>query len=424
MNAPISIKYSLGLLGYAKLYFLIGTVLLVCSNIGMGQDRNELERKKKDIEKKINYTNSLLKETKLNKVASLNQLATLKRKIEFRKRLISTINREISLLDLQIEENHKTITSLEEDLIKLKLEYADMIYYGYKNRNSYDKLVFVFSSKDFTQAQKRLQYIQDYANYRQKQADVIKYTHQLIDEKNQKLELRRQDKRSLLSSKENERSVLNNEKSEKNNLYKKLRNKEEALKKDLKNKEKEAGRLQKAIADIIAEELRKEREAARKKTGFALTPEESRLSSNFKNNKGQLPWPVKRGIITGKFGEHNHPVLAGIKIYNNGIDLSTSRGAVTRAIFNGKVTGIILLPGGNKKAVIIRHGEYFSVYGNLKDVFVKKGDKITTKQELGTIYTDPKKFKTEGHLEIWKITEGGSIKLNPEDWILKRRRME
>jgi septal ring factor EnvC (AmiA/AmiB activator) len=400
------------------------TALLTFSIMGYGQDRIELEKKKKDIEKKINYTNSLLKETKINKVASLNQLVTLKRKIGFRKRLISTINTEINLLDKQIEENHKMISSLETDLEELKTEYADMIYYGYKNRSSYSKLVFIFSSKDFSQAQKRLKYIQDYANYRQKQADIIKYTRQLIDEKNHKLEARRQEKKSLLLSKESERTSLKSEKLEKNNLYNKLKSKEEALKKELKHKQKEAGRLQKAISDIIAEELRKEREAAKKVTGFALTPEESRLSSSFKNNKGQLPWPVKRGIITGQFGEHNHPVLAGIKIYNNGIDLSTNKGAIARAIFNGKVTGVILIPGGNKKAVIMRHGEYFSVYGNLKDVYVKKGDKITIKQELGTIYTDTKKFKTEGHLEIWKITEGGSVKLDPEEWIVKRRRVE
>lgn len=404
--------------------FLLIVVQLFSHNLVFSQDRKSLEKKKKDLEKSISFTNSLLKETKINKAASLNQLTTLQHKIDFRKGLINTINKEIALLDSQIEENHEIISSLEEDIEELKLEYAAMINYSYKNRNSYDKLVFIFSAKDFNQAQKRLKYIQDYGDFRQKQADIIKHTKLLIDGKNQKLGNTREEKRFLLLSKERERTSLNEEKLEKNSLYNKLKNKETELRKELKNKQKEAKRLQKAIVDIIAEEVRRVREAAKKSTGFVLTPEESKLSSNFKNNQGKLPWPVKRGIITGPFGEHNHPVLAGIKIYNNGIDISTNKGAIARSIFNGKVTGIILLPGVNKKAVIIRHGEYFSVYGNLKEVYVKKGDKISTKQDLGVIYSDSKQFKTEGHLEIWKITDAGSIKMDPEAWITKKRRGE
>jgi len=404
--------------GFLFFIFLLLPVLL------FGQSKGELQKKKKELEKNIQYTNILLKETKKNKVASLNQLTTLKKQIVYRKHLINTINKEIKLIDKQIAENNNIVRALEQDLIKIKEDYAKMIYYGYKNRNSYNKLMFVFSSIDFNQALKRLKYIQEYSEYRHEQAELITKTKELIHEKNQSLEDKRIRKQSLMNRKEQERLDLSSRKKEKNNVYESLMAKETQLKTDLKKQIKESAKLQKAIEDIIAKEIRKARELANKKTGFALTPEETKLSVNFKNNKGKLPWPVKRGIITGSFGEHNHPVLSGIKVYNNGIDLSTNKGATARSIFEGTVTGVIILPGSNKKAVIVRHGEYFSVYGSLQQVFVKKGDKVGLKQDIGIVYTDVKKFKTESHLEIWKLTDGGTVKLNPQIWIAKKSKSE
>ena len=404
-------------------YILNTTLVLSFLLIGLssfGQSKDQLEKKKKELERNINYTNSLLTETKKNKEASITQLATLKNKISLRQRLIRTINKEVRLIDNLIDENNEIIRSLEKDLEDVKREYARMVYYGYKNRSSYDKIVFVFSSKDFNQAQKRLKYIQDYGDYRKKQAALILQTKELIKHKIVSLETRRNQKKKLLLSKEEERGKLAAERLEKNTIYERLKTKESMLKSDLKQQEKESLKLQKAIADIIAEEIRRAREAAKKSSGFILTPEEAKLSASFKSNKGKLPWPVKRGIITGHFGEHDHPVLQGIKINNNGIDVSTNQGAIARAVFDGIVTGVIILPGANKKAVILRHGEYFSVYGNLRETYVKKGDHVMTKEEIGIIFTDAKKFKTEAHLEIWKISKSGTIKLDPESWIAKR----
>jgi len=390
----------------------------------MAQGKEELQKKKKEIEQNIEYTNILLKETNKNKEASLSQLAALKKKISFRQRLIYTINKEIKLIDKQIAQNNDIIESLENDLVEIKKEYAKMLYYGYKNRNSYDQLVFVFSSKDFNQALKRLKYIQNYSEFRKRQVALIHKTKELINEKINSLEIKRGKKRTLLLNKEEERKTLSSEKSEKNSIYNRLLQKETDLKKDLKKKQKEAKRLQKAIEDIIAEEIRRAREEANRAKGFALTPEQARLSANFKNNKGKLPWPVKRGIITGRFGEHDHPVLEGIKINNNGIDVSTNKGAMARALFEGVVTGVIILPGAKVKAVIVRHGEYFTVYGNLTQVMVKKGDNIITKQDIGVIYTEEQKFKTEAHLELWKLTDKGTVKLDPETWITKRSKAD
>ena len=399
---------------------IVFLLIFACFSVdSFAQNKSQLEKDKKELEKNIRFTNSLLKETKKYKDASLNQLGAINAKIKLRQRLISTINREISFLDNQIDKNQNIVLALEADLEKIKKEYAAMLYYAYKNRSSYSQLMFVFSSKDFNQALKRLKYLEDYGEFRQEQAGVIEKTRSLITKKTASLEEKRSEKKNLLENKKQERSSLASERTEKNTIYQKLQSKESSLKSELKKKKKEAVKLQKAIEDIIAEELRKAREAAKKAKGFALTPEESKLSANFKNNKGKLPWPTKRGIITGHFGEHNHPVLAGIKINNNGIDISTNKGATARAIFGGTVTGVILLPGGNKKAVIIKHGEYFTVYGNLNNVTVKKGDKVTIKEELGIIFTETKKFKTEGHLEIWKATENGTTKLNPEEWIIR-----
>ena len=353
-------------------FLLIGFFLY--SSQASAQTKDELQKKKKELEKNINYTNSLLVETKKNKEASITQLATLKDKIGLRQRLIRTINHEVRLIDNLIDENNEIIRSLEKDLEDVKREYARMIYYGYKNRSSYDKIVFVFSSKDFNQAQKRLKYIQDYGDYRKKQAALILQTKELIKQKIESLGARRNQKKKLLLSKEEERGKLAEERMDKNTIYERLKTKESMLKSDLKQQEKESIKLQKAIADIIAEEIRRAREVAKKTTGFTLTPEEAKLSASFKSNKGKLPWPVKRGIITGHFGEHDHAVLEGIKINNNGIDVSTNQGAIARAVFDGVVTGVIILPGANKKAVIVRHGEYFSVYGNLRETYVKRAN--------------------------------------------------
>ena len=409
------------ILHLCRLTLIIG---LFATLISTAQTKDDLEKKKKDIEKNIQYTNSLLEETKKNKEASLNQLTTLKNKIILRQNLVNLINNEIKLIDKQINENNNTIKALEKDLGVIKEQYAKMIYYGYKNRNSYTRLTFIFSSKDFNQAQKRLKYLQQYSEYRQDQAELIVKTKKLINEKNESLENKKEKKRNLLRDKERERQALASEKAEKKVVYEKLQKKEVQLKDDLVAKHNEAIKLQKAIEDIIAEEIRKAREREKEIKGFTLTPEETQLSESFNNNKGKLPWPVKRGIITGQFGEHDHPVLQGIKINNNGIDLSTNKGANARAIFDGVVTGVIILPGANNKAVIVRHGEYFSVYGNLQDVYVKKGDKVVTKQDIGLIYTDNQKFKTEGHLEIWKLTPEGTVKLNPEKWIAAKNKSE
>lgn len=382
-------------------------------------NKKELENKKKQLQKEIEYTNQLLNETKKNKKLSLNQLVTLNKKISIREELISTINSEINLLDRSISENNQSIRSLQNDLNKLKKEYAKMIYYAYKNQDAYTRLMFIFASKDFEQAYMRLKYLQQYNDYRRKQAQAITETQQNLNKKVQELEVKKADKRVLLGSQVAEKQNLSSEKSEKESVLLSLQEQESKLKKDLAKKKKDAENLQLAIQRIIQKELEEAQKKAAadnkpKPQRIVLTPESQELSNSFAKNRGKLPWPVAKGIISERFGTHPHPLMPNIDINNNGIDITTSTGSLCRAVFDGEVTGIANIPGAGQ-IVIVRHGEYLSVYANLKDVYVKSGDKIVTKQNIGSIMYDDDDSKTVLHLEIWK----GQMKLDPENWLYK-----
>jgi murein hydrolase activator len=382
-------------------------------------DRAALEEDKKKIEEEIQYTNKLLEQTRKTRENSMNEVVILNNKIGKREKLIKSYSAGIAMLEGQISSLNDSVRRLDSDLQNLKDEYAKMIYYAYKNRDMYDRLAFIFSADDFNQAYQRLKYLQRYNDFRKKQAELIQSTREQLEEQTARLQKQKAEKLSLLDEQQQEKDKLAREKSEKDQSVKKLSNKERQLKKTLKQKEQAAKKLQKAIEDIIAEEIRLANERATKagtKTGskddMALTPEEKTLSSNFLGNKGKLPWPVEKGIISGTFGEHPHPVLSHVKVKNNGIDLLTSAGEDARAVFEGVVTRVMSVPNNNN-VVIIRHGEFLTVYSNLDKVFVKKGDKVATKQKIGTIYTSPSESKTELHFEVWQAKS----LLNPQDWL-------
>ncbi|MHC1777413.1 MAG: murein hydrolase activator EnvC [Lentimicrobium sp.] len=395
-------------------------LMIFVSGVNAQDKKTQLQQKKAKIEEEINYTNKLLEETKKSKQVSLNQLVLLNKQINKRQELISAISGEIGNLDRQIEETNDTINHLTQTIKQLKQEYARMIYYASKNRNAYTRLMFIFSANDFNQAYQRLKYFQQYSSYRQNQVRVIMENQQLLNEKILLLEKQKAYKLSLKKSEESEKQKLTGEKAEQDKTVKKLSQKEKELLRKLRDSEKAAKKLQKAIEDLIAEEIRKASESA-KKTGtkpapenkFGLTPSEMQLSSSFAGNKGRLPWPTERGIISSTFGEHPHPILKGIKTRNNGIDISTAKGESARAVFDGEVTSTMTLPSYNN-VVIIRHGEFLTVYSNLDQLFVKKGDKVKTKQRIGVIQTD-ESGKAKLHFELW---QGKNIQ-NPGSWLLK-----
>ncbi len=404
-------------------FLVFASICAVMAQSVYGQDsKTQLQNKKAKIEEEINYTNKLLDETKKSKQVSLNQLVLLNKQISKRQELIAAINGEINNLDHQIEETNDTINHLTSTIKKLKEEYARMIYYASKNRNAYSRLMFIFSADDFNQAYQRLKYFQQYSSYRQNQVRVIKENQLLLNSKINLLEKQKSYKLSLKRTEESEKQKLTSEKNIQDKTVKSLSQKEKDLLKKLRESERAARKLQKAIEDLIAEEIRKASEAAKKsgtkpaaENKFGLTPAEIKLSSNFAGNKGRLPWPTERGIISSTFGEHPHPVLRGIKTKNNGIDITTGKGESARAIFDGEVTSTMVLPNYNN-VVIIRHGEFLTVYSNLDQLFVKKGDKVTTKQRIGIIQADDS-GKTKLHFELW---QGKNIQ-NPESWILQSR---
>ncbi len=385
------------------------------------QTKDRLLDKKKQIEDEIAYYRKLIDETKKNKNLSLNQLVLLKNQIEKREDLIDEINTEMSDLDHKINQNIVVVQRSSEQMKALKEEYAQMVYNAYKNRNSFDRLMFIFASKDFNQAHQRLKYFQQYNEYLSHQVDLILNTTNQILQKNQELVQQKNSKKELLLSSEEEKKQLSLEKEKKDADVSKLKQTEQELRKKLKQKEGEAAILRKKIESAITDEIRKSAVKSKKVVTTTttvknvLTPEEVVASDNFAGNKGKLPWPLERGAITGTFGEHPHPVLEGIKVKNNGIDISTSPGSAARTVFAGIVTSVITITNSNK-AVIIRHGEFFTVYSNLQSVSVKKDQKVAIKQIIGVINTSLDDNKTELHFEVWQ----GKTTCNPAEWLSKK----
>ena len=394
-------------------------LLNTVNSFAQKQTKKDLENKKKQLQKEIEYTNELLVETKKNKKLSLFQLVTLNKKISVREELISTINYQIRVLNRQINENNESIKGLQNDLTKLKADYAKMIYYAYKNQDAYSKLMFVFASKDFEQAFMRLKYLQQYSDYRHKQAELIIQTKKNLNEKVQDLEAKKSEQHYLLTGEQVEKQHLTSEKTEKEQVFSQLQVQEGRLKKELEKKKKDAAHLEQAIQRVIQKVLEKmqkqaETENKPKLDKLVLTPESQQLSNSFASNKSKLPWPVVKGIVSEHFGIHPHPLMANIDVNNNGIDITTSTGSLARAVFDGEVKAVVNMPGTGK-FILVRHGEFLTIYSNLKDVYVKVGDKVKTKQNIGSIISDDEDSKTVLHFELWK----GQIKLDPENWLFK-----
>ena len=398
---------------------LFGGILLNVS----AQSKKSLQNKKEKLQKEIQYTNKLLEETEKTKKTSLNQLQQLNKKISSREKLIQTIEQEIEFLNDSIDIQVSTVDSLEVNLTELKAEYAEMIRKAYKNRSDYNKLMFLFSADNFNQAYKRLSYFQQYARYRQEQAERIKKEQSEIDKQIKILEAIRKSNEGLLKAELNEKNTLASEKSKKENVVSSLKGKEKELRAQLEKNRKDQKKINDAIQRMIAEEIRKAREAAAKKgksdKGFPMTPEAIELSNSFTANKGKLPWPVTEGIIVSKFGNNPHPTLPNVTVENYGIDISTKKGNVARAAFDGTVSKVLNVPGLGK-VVLLKHGEYFTTYTYFKEVFVNTGDKVSTKQDLGTLIIESGENTSNMHFEIWKAQgQGKPVKLNPSSWIYK-----
>lgn len=409
--------------------------------------QKELQNKKNKLNDDIKQLNSQLSQTKANKKSQINTIVVINTKIKVREELISTINSELAQINNRIKKNVTEVNALKANLDKLKSEYAKMIYFAQRNQDSYTKIMFLFSSGDFNQAYMRIKYFQQYATFRKKQADEIVATQLVLGQKLKELESQRHEKNVLLGNEQEEKSQLDGEKQQQEIVLSELQQQEKELKEELEKKKRDAENLQIAIRRLIEAEIkRKAEESAKiaaekaakaekiaeknktktktktktetkpevKVTAPELTEEAEALGADFSSSRGKLPWPVTKGVICQPYGEYEHPAIKGFMMNNNGIEICANKGTQARAVFEGEVTSIAISPTGGK-LIIIRHGEYLSVYSNIGDVFVKQGDKVAIKQNIGTILDED--GKTSMNLQIWK----GQKTMDPSGWLFNAK---
>jgi len=390
---------------------LITGLFFILSSSVFSQSIEELRKKKQEAENQIKYTSKLLNEVQKSQNSSTNKVRLLIRQIEQRTRVINATTSEVGVYQQLIENNILAIRLMKSDLTEIRKEYAELIRVAYHNRHAYDQILFLLSADNANQAYRRYLYMKHYTTYRESQAALIDAIQTVLDGKMKKLEEQKLIKLQLVNDTKRETAQLSQEKLQKNAELQKLQKEQQSLRKKLEQQQKAEQQLEREIERIIAEEARKSAKPGTK--GMSLTPEQKLLGENFEQNKGRLPWPVERGVITEHFGINQHPVLTNVQTRNNGINITTEKGAKARAVFNGEVTRVFGITGGNT-AVIIRHGKYLSVYSNLREVTVKMGDKVKTKQVIGTVFTDvDDSKKTILKFQVWLENQ----KLNPEQWI-------
>jgi septal ring factor EnvC (AmiA/AmiB activator) len=374
-----------------------------------GQSRKELEEKRRKTLEDISYVDNLLKETVKEKSTGLNQLNIIGNKLGLRENVISGMRSEIGLLTERIGLNTLAVNLMEKDLIILRKDYARTIVNSYKAGKGNPDLGYILSAKDFNQGYKRLRYLQQVTKFRHQETEIILELKQQVEKSKLKLQEDLVNISDLKNSEEKQKSLLQQEQERKKRLVTSLGNKEKQLKRELEEKKNIAEKIETEIARIIEEEKKK---ALRSD----LTPEMKLIGEDFSDNKGRLPWPVEKGVITSQFGLHNHPVLAYVKENNIGIEITSSGETSVRSIFKGQVVRVFSISGGNM-AIIIRHGKYYSVYQNLVKVKVKKDDMVETKQEIAEVFCDNENgSKSILTFMIFEERE----KFDPELWIAKK----
>lgn len=437
-------------------------LLIVCclslTFSAFGQTKEELQRQRTLLQDQIDLATSILEKTKDSKQASISELQTLNQKIAAREQLIATMGSQIRGIDRSIKVKEKEIIALTARVDSLKADYADLIRLAQLQQEPTDQILFILSSTSFTQAVKRIQYFKDMSGYRAQQVKQIYEAQEALAKEKELLIQQKAEKVIVQQAQEVEKIELQADANDQQTTVKALQSKESELKNDIQKKQREVQQLEQQIKRIIAEEMRKAKERAernkleeeakelglvvgkdfssrtsnkalkvlidntRKEKGlderddgptFAMTPEARALANNFASNKGALPWPVERGLITGKFGKHEHPVVKGVIVDNPHIEISTDDGAIVRSVFEGEVSSVVPIPGANIM-VLIRHGNYFTVYSNLINVKVKAGDIISLKEPIGQAFTD-EEGKTMVQFGLWKDAD---IQ-DPQPWLAK-----
>ena len=373
--------------------------------------------------REIKSTSKLLSQTEKNRMAELDRYVALQQQISKREELIETLNAELEYANISLERTSNVAFALEEDLLNLEKEYGILARNAYRQKVNNSNLVFLFSAVDFNQAVQRWQYLKQYNNYRERQANRVIETKQMLNEKMTLLDERKQEKEQLLQDTEEQKGLLAEELNLRSALLASLQKDEERLKKSLNKQQEAHDQLNNAIEKVIQREMlanrkrQRSREEALKnrKTNAApsKTPEAKTVGSSFGTNRGKLPWPVSSGVIVKHFGKQPHPTLKKIQITNNGIDIQTNPNATVRAVFAGVVVGKQFVPGYDNM-LIIKHGDYYTVYSNMKEVYVKKDDTVKIKQSIGV--ASRKGTASMVHFEVWRDKK----RLNPARWITRR----
>lgn len=405
-----------------KLLRTIGVIALVLvASSGFAQTKKELEKKRAALDKQIKTTTALIEQARKEQRVTQEQLQLLESQIAAREQLINTMNGELRKVDQRIAEDVELVASLKQDMVKLKEEYARMLQFAYRNRSAYDRMSYLFAANSFQQAYRRSRYLAQIAEQRKRQAALIEETRSTIDARLAGLQVQREEKTKLMSEQQAERQRLSSDRNGQQSALTNLKKEEGRLRETQKKQESQRKELDAAIRKAIEAELKPKPKPGAKpgapaKLDLSMTPEAKELNTDFEKNKGKLPWPVEKGVITSRFGKQPHPVLPGITIENNGIDITTEKNASVRALFRGEVSSVIVIPGAGK-AVIVSHGAYRTVYSNLRDVTVAKGQKVETKQNVGTVLTDEN--GSVAHVELWKITAEGLVKVDPGPWLFR-----
>lgn len=388
----------------------IGAFLMMGSVLS-AQSKEELQRQKQKAFDDIKLARDLMEKTATQRSNSVQQLRILQQGINSRSKVISTLETEVNLINQNMNDTQARIDQLKRENQGNKEEYARLIYYAYRNHTDYEKLMYILAGSTISQSYQRYKYLKYLGEYRVRKASEIEASIEELDVQQKNLNALKNEKLGLMENKESEQIKLVEQRSREASMVDNLKRRESELKREIEEKERIAREVEARIREIIEEEARR---SSSNNIYGTLTPEQELVGNDFRKNKGKLPWPVEKGIITVGFGNHEVPGLRGSSVKNNGVDIASSPGTEVRAVFEGEVTKVFGILGANY-TVLIRHGEFLSVYQNLVNVRVKTGDKVLIKEKLGEAFTDGNEQVASFHFEVWQER----TILNPEEWISK-----
>ena len=393
-------------------------LLMLIPVLSLAQDKKAaLKAQKKLLQQEIVQINALIKTSAKKRANVLTQVETVQLKMDRQDALIRLTNRQINRLNQEININLRNIEKLRAELTSLKKDYAEMVVSARKNKSSQNRLMFLLSSESFWQAYKRMAYMKQYAAYRKQQGEQIAAKTKALQQYTTDLVAQRKDKKQLIEQNRKAQKELDSIKKRQNTLVLELKKRERNYAAQIKKKQKQQEEIDKEITRLIREAIAaSNKKAGTKTTTFVLTPEAKALAASFVSNKGRLPWPVEKGIVTQRFGTQRHPVVRTTTIKSNGVTLSVPAGATARSVFEGKVLNIVQFKGSNP-IVLVQHGNYITSYKNLSKVYVKKGDRVTAKQAIGQIFTNKDTGKTTLQFSLFYNT----TPQNPALWLYQMK---